>query len=88
MGELEQLYNIGTVIEKQLNAVGIYTKNDLESIGSQEAWLRIQSIDSSACINRLLSLEGAIQGIPKKELSEIDKKWLRDFYRNKKINVK
>lgn len=85
MGELTKLFNIGTEVEKQLNLVGIYTKDDLETIGSQEAWLKIQAIDPSACIHRLYSLEAALQGIPKKELSIKDKTWLKDFYNNHKI---
>lgn len=85
MGDLTKLYNLGPEIERQLNQVGIYSRDDLESVGSQEAWLKIQAIDPSACANRLYSLEAAIQGIPKRELSIKDKEWLRDFYFNNKL---
>lgn len=80
MEQLSKLPNIGKEVERQLNQVGIFTKDDLENIGSIEAWLKIQAIDSSACINRLMALEGAIQGIKKTELSDKDKKRLKDFY--------
>ena len=63
MGELSKLPNIGKVVEKQLNEVGINTVDDLINIGSKEAWLKIKKIDESACINRLMALEGAIQNI-------------------------
>lgn len=40
----------------------------------------IQSIDRSACIHRLLALEGALQGVPKKLLPEERKAELKSFY--------
>ena len=80
MGELSKLKNIGKVLEQQLNEIGIKTKEDLEEIGSKEAWLSIKKIDSSACYNRLCALEGAIQKIRWHNLSDDDKKNLKDFY--------
>ena len=39
MGELSKLPNIGEVVEKQLNEVGIMTYEKLKEIGSkQEQW--------------------------------------------------
>lgn len=80
MGELSKLPNIGKVIEEQLNEVGINTVEDLINIGSKEAWLKIKEIDGSVCINRLMALEGAIQNIRWHDLSDNDKKNLKDFY--------
>ena len=80
MGELSKLPNIGKVVEEQLNEVGITTVDDLIDIGSREAWLKIKEIDDSACLNRLMALEGAIQNIRWHELSEKDKNNLKDFY--------
>ena len=80
MGELSKLPNIGKVVEKQLNDVGINTVDDLINIGSKEAWLRIKEVDESACINRLMALEGAIPNIRWHNLSDEDKKNLKDFY--------
>lgn len=82
MGELSKLPNIGKVLEEQLNTVGINTVDDLIDIGSEETWLKIKEIDESACINRLMALEGAIQNIRWHDLSEDDKKNLKDFYNN------
>ena len=84
MGELQKLNNIGTELEKQLNKVGINTYDDLVNCGSTEAWLKIKAIDPSACINRLMALEGAIQQIRWHNLSDKDKKYLKDFYENNK----
>ena len=80
MGELSKLPNIGKVVEEQLNQVGIYTEEGLRKVGAKQAWLRIQQIDESACIHRLLALEGAIRGIKKTMLPDERKKELRDFY--------
>ena len=60
MGELSKLPNIGKTVEAQLVKVGINSVDDLRKIGAREAWLKIQEIDDSACINRLMALEGAI----------------------------
>ena len=85
MGELSKLPNIGKVLEGQLNDVGISTADELRDIGSKEAWLKIKEIDESACINRLMALEGAIQNIRWHDLSEDDKKNLKDFYNSHKL---
>lgn len=84
MGELQKIVNIGKELEKQLHEIGITTYDQLVDIGSQEAWMRIKEIDPSACINRLMALEGAIQNIRWHDLSEQDKKYLKDFYEQNK----
>ena len=80
MGELSKLENIGKKVEEQLEQVGISTAEELRNIGSKAAWLRIQEIDESACINRLMALEGAIQGVKKTMLSDQAKADLKEFY--------
>ena len=61
MGELSKLPNIGKTVEEQLNGAGIFTYDELKATGAEKAWLKIQENDSSACIHRLLALEGAKQ---------------------------
>ena len=80
MGELSELFNIGEVVEGQLNQVGIHTAAELRECGAKQAWLRIQAIDTSACIHRLLALEGAIEGVKKTQLSDDVKADLKEFY--------
>ncbi|MZK52201.1 TfoX/Sxy family protein [Clostridium beijerinckii] len=80
MGELSKLPNIGKEVERQLNEVGIFTYDELKAIGAEQTWLKIQEIDPSACIHRLLALEGAIHGVKKTELSQKRKEDLKDFY--------
>lgn len=80
MGELAKLPNIGPEVERQLNEVGIDSAEELRAIGSRQAWLKIRSIDESACIHRLYALEGAVQGIRKSELTPLKKAELKEFF--------
>ena len=65
MDELSKLPNIGKTVEEQLIQVGINSADELKKIGAKEAWLKIQEVDESACIHRLMVLEGVIEGIKK-----------------------
>ena len=80
MGELSKLPNIGETVEEQLAQVGINTADELREIGAKAAWLKIQEIDESACIHRLMALEGAIQGVKKTMLPDEVKADLKGFY--------
>ena len=84
MGELTTLPNIAEKLERQLSDVGITTIKQLREIGSREAWLRILANDPSACIMRLSSLEGAIQGVRWHFLDEETKASLKQFYKEHK----
>ena len=85
MGALSKLPNIGKNVEEQLNQVGINTVDELAKAGSKEAWLRILEIDESACINRLMALEGAIRGVKKNMLPDEVKADLKAFYQKNKM---
>lgn len=87
MAELANVVNLGKVIEKQLNETGVYSLEELKIKGSKDAWLDIQKIDESACIHRLQALEGAIQGVRKKELPQAVKDDLKAFYQANKKQV-
>ena len=65
MGELSRLPNIGKEVERQLNEAGVLSAEDLKNLGAKKAWLKIQKLDPSACIHRLLALEGALRGVKK-----------------------
>ncbi|MFV0392863.1 MAG: TfoX/Sxy family protein [Coprobacillaceae bacterium] len=80
MKELTSLKNIGPEVAKQLIAVEIHNLEELKAEGAKGAWLKIKAIDDSACIHRLYSFQGAIYGIPKKELSIEEKEELKQFY--------
>lgn len=85
MGQLANLPNIGIVVEEQLNKVGIETTEQLVQTGAENAWLKIQKIDSSACIHRLLALEGAIRGVKKTDIPAERKAELKEFYHSHKL---
>lgn len=80
MGKLSKLPNIGKVVEQQLIQVGIDSAEGLKEFGAKAAWLKIQEMDESACIHRLMALEGAIQGVKKNMLSDEVKADLKQFY--------
>ncbi|WP_426348745.1 TfoX/Sxy family protein [Alloiococcus sp. CFN-8] len=87
MGELRELPNIGTTLEMRLKRAGIATAEDLIAMGSKEAWMKIKAIDSTACLNTLYSLEGAIHGIKWPDLSEGVMNSLKDFYKSKIVLI-
>lgn len=80
MGKLSDLPNIGKVVEEQLNAVGIENAEQLVQTGAENAWLKIQQTDESACIHRLLALEGAIRGVKKTDIPAERRAELKKFY--------
>lgn len=84
MGELQRAPNIGKELERQLQEIGVETVGQLRNLGAKEAWLRILARDPSACLHRLSALEGAVRGVPKKELDEAVKADLKAFYRRHK----
>ncbi len=84
MGELAKLPNIGKVVEGQLWQAGIATEHELKLAGAKQAWLKIQEIDETACMHRLLALEGAIRGVKKTELPDEVKADLKAFYQRHK----
>lgn len=79
MGELSKLPNIGKTVEEQLAQAGIVTADELRKIGAKAAWLKIRQNDPSACIHRLLALEGAIEGVKKSLLPGAVKADLKVF---------
>ena len=83
MGELLTLPNVGKVLEKNLNEIGIYTGQQLKEIGSKEALLRIRlKVDPGACLHMLYGLQGAVDGIMDTELPESTKQDLKAFYKS------
>lgn len=64
MEELTNLPNIGDALAEKLAAAGITGYEDLASLGSVEATLKIRAgVDPGACYNMLYAIEGAIRGV-------------------------
>ncbi len=82
MNQLNKLPNIGKVLETKLIEVEITSKNKLVETGSRGAFVRIKALDSSACINMLYALEGAVQGVRWHDLNPVVKEELKLFFRS------
>jgi DNA transformation protein and related proteins len=78
--DLTKLPNIGLTLAEKLKLVGISTPSDLINTGSENAMIKIKTIDKDACINMLYALEGAIQGIRWHNLDKNRKTELTEFF--------
>lgn len=78
--ELSKLPNIGKNLAEKLKLVGIDSPSTLKLVGSEDAFIRLKTLDSNACINMLYALEGAIQGIRWHKLDKDKKNELKEFY--------
>lgn len=85
MGELSKLPNIGKDTERQLVEAGVPDYATLAGLGAKQAWLRLQQRDASACLHRLMGLEGAIRGVKKTDLPQETKDDLKAFYQAHKL---
>lgn len=78
--KLSKLPNIGEVLEKQLEAVGIDTPEKLREIGTEQVFLMLKAYETDSCFHKLTAIEGAVRGIPKKNISENRKIELKAFF--------
>ena len=79
---ISEMKNIGVINEEKLAQVGNVEPDQLRKLGTEAAFLKIRHlVDDGACLHLLYGLEGAIQDIPKRELSERRKAELRDFFK-------
>ena len=82
MKQLTALPNIGKTLAEKLNSIGIENEDDLKNVGSENAILKIATLENSgACINMLYALEGAIQGIRWHGIDKDRKQELNAFFR-------
>lgn len=82
MSALSDLPNVGKVLEDNLRKINIETPEQLRQIGAEEAFFRIRmTVDSGACLHMLYGIQGAIEGIPDKFVSDQIKERLRLFYK-------
>ena len=79
MTDLTKLPNIGKVVAKQLKKVGIESAEELKQLGSENAFIRLKTIDPGACLSMLCGLEGAVQGVRWHNLSPERKQELKEF---------
>lgn len=79
--DLSNQINIGKDTEAKLIQVGIDSYEKLVTIGSEGAFIRLQTIDPGACLSLLYGLEGAIEGVKWNNLSADKKQALQQFYK-------
>ena len=85
MNTLETLPNIGKILAEKLEQVGIKTPEELRQAGVENAFIKLKTIDETACTNMLYALEGAIQDIRWHHLPNNRKLELLDFFHNCKV---
>ena len=85
--DLSAHINIGPDTEEKLIRVGIDSFAKLKALGSQKAFIRLQTLDPGACLDLLYGLEGAIEGVKWNELSNDKKKSLQRFHKMTKEKV-
>lgn len=82
LSTLSDLPNVGKVLEDNLRKINIETPEQLRQIGAEEAFFRIRMVvDPGACLHMLYGIQGAIENIPDKFLSDQTKERLRLFYK-------
>ena len=81
MSDLTKLPNIGKVVAEKLEQVGISSAEELKQVGSENAFIRLKTIDPGACLSMLCGLEGAVQGIRWHNLSPERKQELKEFFK-------
>lgn len=77
---LTALPNIGPELSRLLDEAGIRNAEELRTLGTEEAFLRLRARDPDACFHKLTALEGAVQGVRKSLLAPERKAELRAFF--------
>jgi len=77
---------MGKDTEAKLIQVGIHSAEELLATGTEQTYLRLQTLDPGACVQLLYGLEGAIEGIQANKLSMAKKQELLEFQRMVKTN--
>lgn len=72
--------NMSDKLVEWLNAEGIYTLEDLQAVGSREAFQRIRSRIDERPFYVLSSLEATCRGIFKNELDQATRQELRAYF--------
>ncbi len=80
--ELTELPNIGKVLADRLRGVNISSAEELQLTGAEKAFLLLQAVDPTTCINTLYALEGGIQNIRWHNLDRYRKDELLLFFRH------
>ena len=81
ISNLSNVVNIGPDTEAKLIQVGIESYEKLVLTGTEDAFIKLQTLDPGACLCLLYGLDGAIQGVKSSHLSPERKNELQQFYK-------
>jgi len=77
MGEISKLQGLGPAAEKSLNAIGIYTKKDLEEIGAVNALMKLErECNFKPHLNFLYAMVGALENKSWLEIAKTERERL------------
>lgn len=77
MGELSKLKGLGPKSEKNLNEIGIYTKEDLEKIGAVKALIKLKKeCRIKPSLNFLYAMVGALENKSWLEIAKTERERL------------
>ena len=79
--DLSKTINIGKDTETKLKQVGIDSYEKLLSAGTEQAFIKLQTLDPGACLSLLYGLDGAMTGTKWNELTPGRKLELQQFYK-------
>lgn len=82
--KLSDLPCIGKQLETELISVGITDPDELYKNGTQKTFLRLFEKYPDSCMHKLLAIEGAVSGMPKKAIPESKRAELRQFFNSLK----
>lgn len=63
VSQVARFANLGPTSEKWLNAIGVYTRRDLEKLGAVNAYRLLKDQGYNASLNLVYAIEGALRGI-------------------------
>ncbi|TAJ12323.1 competence protein TfoX [Marinilabiliaceae bacterium JC017] len=78
--QLTDLPNIGKVLAERLIEAEIDSPEKLAALGSEQAFIRLKTIEPDSCFNKLCALEGAVQNIRWHQLAAERKEALKVFF--------
>jgi DNA transformation protein len=78
--DLSKHINIGKDTEEKLIQVGIDSFEELKSAGTEQAFIRLQTIDPGACLCLLYGLDGSLSDTKWNKLPPERKAELQHFY--------
>ena len=81
MNELINRINIGKDTAAKLMQVGINNIDELITLGTEQAFIRLQALDAGACLCLLYSIDGAISNTKWNKISAERKHELKTFHK-------